>query len=155
MSESLAPYYDARAAEYEHDASLSAGALRNALRPSNALRIRTAMKPIHYFLIEARPRRGAQVDGGSAGARVSCWIDFPLREGALAVATHYLQEDGWRPGRLIRQRVLLVASDVDTAAREHVREAQRHGACFVYRHVPKPRTRATVAAGAGRKTRSS
>lgn len=95
---------------------------------------------MHFFSIRAKPRRGAKIDPGSKGAQVSCWVNFPLREGALAVAKHYLDEDGWSIRSIDDHRVIARPAQATSDERPHAREALRHGACFVYRHeAPKAR----------------
>jgi hypothetical protein len=96
---------------------------------------------MHYFSIRARPRPRAPIDPGSSGARIGCWINFPLREGALAVARHYLAEDGWSIRSIDEHRVIEAVAKLPAAERPHAREAKRHGACFVYRHEPAKRRR--------------
>ncbi len=51
---------------------------------------------MYYFLVTVRPKAGSVWERKSLGRfRAECWIAFPRRGGAEAIARHYTDESGW------------------------------------------------------------
>lgn len=89
---------------------------------------------LHFFVIHAY---APQASTKYSGAYVTCWVKFPLYEGALAVAKAYIRRDGWRVRRVKDHNWLNSPSDAPRDALRFVREALKSGACIVYHQYPK------------------
>ena len=89
---------------------------------------------VFHFTLHAVPKDPTPE---RAGAYVSCWIDFQLRDGAELLARHYLEKDGWTPGKLEGEaRWCEEEHYAGTAELQYFREAEEFGACFVYHSYP-------------------
>jgi hypothetical protein len=99
------------------------------------------IRPLHFFSIEVRARAAARLPKEQSTALVSCWVDFPLESGALAIAKLYIADDGYRMGRVRAHAWISEPRKVPADQRGSVRDARRFGACFVYRFESAPRVR--------------
>lgn len=96
-------------------------------------RFRLARDGVHFFSISVRAAKPAGARGKRAArAVVQCWIRFPLPDGALAVARHYLQADGWRVRAVDEHRWIESAAGLGAEDEHCFREAQADGSCMVY-----------------------
>ena len=89
---------------------------------------------MYRFVIHATP---IQPTGNCGGAYVSCWINFPLLEGAELLAKHYIRDAGYEPGEI--DKVYDVSrSDYsdDDADLQYFEEAEADGASLVFHNYP-------------------
>ena len=106
-------------------------ALTNADNNSMALSragTRYSSSGLHFFVIHARKR--------SAGAYVSCWINFRLGEGALELAKFYVRNEGWRIRSVTEKRWIERVGDVPVGSRQYFKEAKKDGASFIFHRYP-------------------
>lgn len=98
---------------------------------------------LRFFVIlcHAGPNSGQPAN---AGAYVSCWINYPAEDGALAVAKHYIRDAGWITKRLIDKKWIRASDEYqkDDVA-QYYKEAVTDGSCFVF-HLYKRKQRGTA-----------
>ena len=86
-----------------------------------------------HFVLHAVPK---EPTADTAGAYVSCWIDFRERDGAELLARHYIEETGWTPGEVEEERWVEEATYAGTPELRYFREAAQDGASFVFHRYP-------------------
>jgi hypothetical protein len=84
---------------------------------------------MNFFVFHAVPRIKT---GLVQGAYVSCWINFRLYEGALALAKFFIKNEGWKVKTLDSSRWIKGQADAAPKTLRYYREAQRTGASFVF-----------------------
>ena len=93
--------------------------------------VRRGTRVLHYFMIHVAPKRGSRRSRW-AGAYVSCWINFHLGDGALAVAKHYIRESGWAPRRVHEHNWPSHRDYRGHKSLQYFDEAMTGGCSFVY-----------------------
>ena len=91
---------------------------------------------LHYFRIHANPSPGSR-HRRRGGVYVSCWIDFPLREGALVLAKYYVRQEGWRVRSVQDQRWVTRRQYARSPELKYYDEAAADGASFVFHTYPR------------------
>ena len=92
---------------------------------------------MHYFLIEATPESDNEQAQDTGGAFISCWVNFPMADGAELLAVYYIQEAGWIPGEVQeRQWVEKTDYEADPEHLPYFLEAEQDGASFVFHCWP-------------------
>jgi hypothetical protein len=88
---------------------------------------------VFHFVFHAVPKEPMP---DTAGAYVSCWIDFRQRDGAELLARFYVEQSGWIPGEV--EEATWVEEDryEGTPELQYVREARQDGASFVFHCHP-------------------
>jgi hypothetical protein len=87
-----------------------------------------------WFMIGAT--RTSDAEPFLEAAYVSCWINFPIRDGAEILARHYIEKLGWVPGTIEEARWV---EEIDYAGRTELRffkEAVQDGASFNFHTFP-------------------
>ena len=99
---------------------------------------RYARDGMHFFVLRAVPRHRQGKLIGVRGAYVSCWINFRLYEGALALAKFYVRNQGWAVRSVDSHVWINGPSDAAAGTLRYFREAQKRGASFVF-HQWRPK----------------
>ena len=86
-----------------------------------------------HFVLHAVPNEPMP---DTAGAYVSCWIDFRQRDGAELLARHYVEQSGWTPGEIEEAHWVDEARYAGTPELCYFREAMEDGACLVFHRSP-------------------
>lgn len=86
-----------------------------------------------HFVLHAIPKQAEQ---DTAGAYVSCWIDFRHREGAELLARHYVEESGWTPGEIEEARWVEESDYAGAPELQYFLEAKQDGASLVFHRYP-------------------
>jgi hypothetical protein len=99
---------------------------------------------MYYFIIHANPQKGTK-HAKYGGAYISCWINFPMSNGAEQLARYYIRANGWKIRR-IHQRFKVSKADSrkKPGFTKYFDEAAKDGTSFVYHIYPKGRSNNTL-----------
>ena len=99
---------------------------------------RFAQDGLHHFVIHAVSRKGGKLNPESAGAYVSCWINFPLYEGALELAKYYVRAEGWSVRAVDSHAWINGPQHASRGTVRYYRKALKEGAALVFHHYSRP-----------------
>ena len=99
---------------------------------------KTRSRSLHYFMIHCKPAPGS-ANARHGGAYLSCWVNYPHDEGALALAKFYLRHFGGRVRRVEEHRMPTRRDYLRKPELRYFDEAIADGACFVPHVYPKKR----------------
>jgi len=90
-----------------------------------------------HALLDPEKEQDEAVEG-SAGAYVSCWVDFDHTEGAEVLAQHYIREAGFLPLKTeeMKQPTLETYSNDEQEGLQYFQEAVEHGYCLSFHLYP-------------------
>ncbi len=100
-------------------------------------KIRYARDGLHFFVIHAVPSRREGQLAQVQGAFVSCWINFRLYDGALALAKFYVANEGWKIKSIDTRTWINGPANAAPKTLRYYHEAQKTGASFVFHHYKK------------------
>ena len=88
---------------------------------------------LHFFVTNAVHRKGDEQHPLGSCARVSCWINFRLYEGALALAKFYIKAEGWSVRSVDSHTWINGLEHAPRGTVRYYREALQGGASLVFR----------------------
>lgn len=97
---------------------------------------RLARDGLHFFVIHALHRKGNERHPPGSGAYVSCWINFRLYDGALALAKLYVKAEGWSVQSVDSHTWINGPKQAPRGTVRYYREALQDGASFVFHRYP-------------------
>ncbi len=98
-------------------------------------------------MIHANPLPSNRESLKYGGAYISCWIEFPLAEGAEELAKFYIRKQKWKI-RSIKEHSLVTRSDYKDRKHllQYLDEAKKDGASFTFHLYPKKRRKGRTCA---------
>lgn len=88
-------------------------------------------------MLSAKPKTGTAAAHDQSGAFVSCWINFPLADGAELLARHYVEEAGWEVESVEEVRETGREFYDGQPELQYMIEAEERGASFVWHLYPE------------------